>query len=126
MAEKYIISKRNRFSLAGIEMVTVSIFSSYWLCKRFDWDWLIGVAVFFASNLLIGWLFFRVRLFRYILSILFSFFWGFLAYTFSTGITESTVSLWIALVVVFLISLALHWSYFDFERNASRIEYRDL
>jgi hypothetical protein len=125
MAAKYIISKRNRFSLAGIEMVTISIFSSYWLCKRFDWDWIIGIVVFLGSNLLIGWLFFRVRLFRYILSVLFSFFWGFLAYSFSTEVTKSPISPWIALGVAFLISLALHRSYFDFERNANRIEYRD-
>jgi hypothetical protein len=125
MAAKYIISKRSKFSLVGIEIATVSVFSSYWLCKRFDWDWIIGITIFLGSNLLIGLLFFRVQLFRYVLSILFSFFWGFLAYTFSTEITKSTASPWVALGVVFLISLALHRSYFDFEKNARRIEYKD-
>ncbi|WP_233211013.1 hypothetical protein, partial [Pseudoxanthomonas sp. KAs_5_3] len=67
MAAKYIISKRSKFSLISIEIATISIFSSYWLCKRFNWAWIIGISVFLGTNLLIGWHFFQQQQFRYLL-----------------------------------------------------------
>ncbi len=118
---RYIVTQRSRYPLFFIETAGISIFSAYWLCKRYSWDWIVGVAIFFACIIIIGALFFRFRIFRYIFSIAFSLFWGFLAFTFASSASKSDFSHWIAFILVFIISLSIHRSYFYIETDSERI-----
>jgi hypothetical protein len=123
MTERIIIRKTNRFTLVGFEILALSVFLSYWLCKKFEWDWITGVVIVLIGSGITGALFFRVRIFRYIFSVLFSLLWGFLIYMFADSLTTSHVSPWLAFGVMVVISLALHKDYFSFERNAVPIEF---
>lgn len=118
---KYIVTQRSRYPLVFIETAGISIFSAYWLCKHYNWDWIVGVAIFFVCIVLIGALFFTFRIFRYIFSIAFSLFWGFLAFTFASSASKSDFSHWIAFILVFIISLFIHRSYFYIETDSDRI-----
>jgi uncharacterized membrane protein len=75
---------------------------------------------------LIGFLFFYFRIFRYIFSVVFSLAWGFIAYAFAMSASKSDLSHWVAFIMVFVISLLIHRSYFSFETNSERIDVRDL
>ena len=124
MAAKFIV-KRRGISLVVIEMIIIALSLSVWLCKKYQWDWVAGVLLFFGCLFVLGGLFSYVRIFRYLISFLFSLLWALLAYSFVGGLTKSTVSLWLATGVVFVISIALHKDYFVFNRDASRIEYEE-
>ena len=126
MATRYIITeKRSKYPLVFVEISVGCAILSYWLCKQFTWDWLLGIVIFFVASSLIGVLFFRVRIFRYIFAILFSLFWGFLGYVFSTEVTKSAFTPWIVMLIVFMLSLISHRSYFNFEKNAERVTFRE-
>lgn len=124
MTNKIIVTRR-RTPLAVIEILITSIGLSTWLSRKYHWDWVTGVLLFLGTAALISFLFFRIRIFRYIISILFSLIWALFAYTFISGFTKSTVISWIATGVVFVICLVAHKSYFAFERDAIRVDYRE-
>jgi ABC-type polysaccharide/polyol phosphate export permease len=124
MPENFIITRRG-VSLYTIETALTSLILAIWLCRKYHWDWIIGVLLFFGVSFLIGILFFRVRLFRYIMSILFSLFWALLAYSFATAATKSTVSPLLAAGVIFVIGILSHKRYFRFESTANRVEYQN-
>ncbi len=124
MNNKIIVSRR-RTPLVVIEILITAFILSVWLYKKYHWDWIIGVLLFFGISAFISALFFGVRLFRYIISILFSFFWAIIAYSFATGLTKSKLSPWLAAGVIFILCIAAHKGYFDFETNATRIKYDD-
>ncbi len=111
--------------LVVIEMMIASLGVSVWLCKKYAWDWIIGIVLFFSIIFLLGVLFFRIRIFRYIISILFSLFWALLAYSFATGLTKSHVSPWLLAGFVFIVGILLHKGYYKLEREATRVEYRE-
>jgi hypothetical protein len=121
---RYTITQRSRYPLVFIEIAGISIFSAYWLCKYYGWDWIIGIAIFVTCIVVIGMLFFRFRIFRYIFSIVFSLFWGFLAFMLASSATKSDLSHWIALTFVFIISLFIHRSYFYIETDSERMDFR--
>jgi hypothetical protein len=50
----HIITRRCRYTLFGLETLGVSIFSAYWLCKHYGWDWIIWVAIFLFCSFGIG------------------------------------------------------------------------
>lgn len=119
---RYIVTQRNRYPLVLIETAGISIFSAYWLCKRYGWDWIIGIAIFIVCIAVIGAMFFRFRVFRYFFSIAFSLFWGFLAFVFASSASKSDFSHWIAFILVFVISIFIHRSYFYIETDSERIK----
>jgi len=124
MANYFILKKRSK-RLFVIELIISSLVISVWLCKKFGWDWVTGLIIYFVSTALISYLFFRVRIFRYIVSILFSLIWAFLGFAMATALTRSKVSPWLLMGFVFIVSTVFHKGYFDFERKATRIEYEE-
>jgi hypothetical protein len=121
---RYTVTQRSRYPLVFIEIAGISVFSAYWLCKQYCWDWVMGIAIFLTCIVAIGMLFFRFRIFRYIFSIVFSLAWGFLAFIFASSASKSNLSHWIALILVFILSLFIHRSYFYIETNSKRIDFR--
>ena len=124
MANYFIFTKRRK-SFVAFEMVIASLTISIWLCKKFKWDWVTGVSVGIGTLILLGWLFFGVRIFRYIISILFSLIWAFLGFMVEKSLTRSSIAHWLLMVLVFIISMLAHKDYFDFERKATQIEYEE-
>jgi uncharacterized membrane protein len=66
---KIELRKKKRWTLVGIEILLISILLSYWLAKKFAWDTMTGIVCGVVSLLILGGLFFGVRIFRYIFSI---------------------------------------------------------
>lgn len=124
MAEKIIVRRRGT-PLAVLEMLFSSALFSYLTCKQYNLDWILGFIIFFGCFVIMSLLFFRVRIFRYIFAIVFSFGWGFLAYAFANSATKSESTSWIALAFVFVVSILIHKAYFQFENTARRIDFRD-
>lgn len=125
MATRYIIRKRSRYHLVLIEIVGLSIYGAYWFCKRYGWDWIVGIAIFLAFMLSVSALFFWFRFFRYLFAVAFSFCWGTLAYGLASEFSKSELSLWVAFLLIFLLSLTAHRSYFNFTKNSERIDYME-
>lgn len=124
MAEKIIIRKKTHLPLVVLEMLLLAGILAYWLCKKYDLDWILGLLIFLATIFVNSFLFFRIRVFRYIFAIIFSLGWGFLGFGFAMSVTKSTVTPWLLFTVVFAVSLLLHKSYFSFESNARVVDYR--
>ncbi|MDR6781923.1 hypothetical protein ABIE26_001588 [Pedobacter africanus] len=125
MAEAIVIRRRRSGSLlVAIEMLLISAYSTYWLCKKFDLDWILGTLIFIGSMFVIAFLFFRIRVFRYIFSIIFSLAWGFVALAIAFMLTKSNVSPWILSVVVFGIGLLVHKGHFTAEDSTEVIHYK--
>lgn len=125
MAEAIIIRRGSGSLLVAIEMLLISAYSTYWLCKKFDLDWILGMLIFISCMFVIGFLFFRIRIFRYIFSIIFSLGWGFLALAIAFMLTKSNVSPWILAVVVFGLGLLVHKGHFTAPDNTEVIHYRE-
>lgn len=114
---KLDIRNKNRWTLVGVEILAIGVLASIWLAQKYSWDLITGIIVGVVIVLTTGLLFFQARLFRYIFTILFSVFWGFLCYTFVDSATNSIATPWVALVLAMLLSLYLHKDYFRFERG---------
>lgn len=126
MDEAIVIRRRRSGStLVAIEMLLISAYSTYWLCKKFELDWIVGALIFIGSMLVIGFLFFRIRLFRYIFSIIFSLAWGFLALAIAFMLTKSNVSPWILSVIVFGLGLLIHKAHFMADDTTEVIHYKE-
>lgn len=120
---RYIVTveQRSKYPLIVIEIIGISMFLTYWLCKHYNWDWIVGIVVLLASIFAIMALFFGFRIFRYIFSIAFSLFWGFLAFAFASSVSKSDLSHWIALIFVFFISLLIHYGYFHSQTDTDKL-----
>lgn len=125
MAEAIVIRRRSGSLLVAIEMLLISAYSTYWLCKKFDLDWILGALIFIGGMFVIAFLFFRIRLFRYIFSIIFSLAWGFVALAIAFMLTKSNVSPWILSVVVFGLGLLAHKGHFIAADTTEVIHYRE-
>jgi hypothetical protein len=68
-----------------------------------------------VTLIVLSFLFFRIRIFRYIFSILFSLVWGLFAYMFADSASDSSFTPWVTLALVVAIALFLHRDYFHFE-----------
>lgn len=116
MPETYILTKRNT-PLVVLEMMGASALLVYWLHRKYDFDWVMILVLFFVfAGTLLG-LFLTVRWIRYLLAIAFSLFWGILVYYIVQDMTTSTASPWVAGGFVVFISLVLHKSFFDIETS---------
>lgn len=114
---KLDIRNKNRWTLVGLEILVVGILLSIWLAKKYDWDLMTGVIVSIVIIFVTWFLFFRVKLFRYIFTVLFSLFWGFLCYVFVDSATKSTATPWLGFAIATIVALYLHKDYFRFERG---------
>jgi hypothetical protein len=112
---KFEIRDKNRWTLVKIEIVALSILSSIWVGKKYSWDLITGIIACIIIMITSGALFFKLRAFRYIFTILFSIFWGFLCYVFVHSASISSYTPWVGFVLALLISLYLHKDFFDFE-----------
>lgn len=125
MGAKYIIHRRGRSKLVGLEILGISVFAAYYACKQFNWEWIAGLAITLVISVAIGFLFFRFRIFRYVFAILFSLAWGALAFGFASLISRSDFSMCVAFILIALISLFAHKKYFRFKRDAERIDIEE-
>jgi len=115
---KLDIRPKNRLTLVRIEILLLCTLGIYWLHNKYKWDLFTGIVWWVVALILLSYLFFRVKLFRYLFSIAFSLIWGFMAYAFAQSASRSTSIPWIAAIVAIFISLTLHKDYFDFESGA--------
>ena len=123
MAKKYTFRKRQNkilyteFFLASILIALVSII-------QFKLHPAIGIIIALGAIFGIVYLFFEFRLFRYVFSILFSFCWAGAAYLVGQHIDKaSSTTSWVLSIVVFAITIWLHWDHFDFLRKTTVYEY---
>ena len=123
MSQEYILHKRRNTILYTefLFMAAVTgIVSSIYMVLHPVLGVLIGV--FFA--LLIAYLFFNFRIFRYSFSILFSIAWGVGMYLVGKKLDSATdTTSWILAAAGFCISLWAHRNQFHFIRNARLFEY---
>src|ERR1043165_12026 len=122
---QYIFYKRRRKYFVWIEFLLLAMFvgaSAYkflhfpqWAAYTFGFILLIGVPALFFWN----------KICRYVITILFSSFWGFLGLHeyWSPENKLSFPTIFIFSLVLFLISLWVHWDFFDFLSNAEVVEY---
>jgi hypothetical protein len=115
MSSKIEIRPARRITLVGIEVVILCIIVAMWLKTKYSWDTYSLILAGVVTGIVIGSLFFIVRLFRYIFSILFSLLWATLAFQLANGATDSIVARWVTFGLVFIFSILLHKDYFDFE-----------
>ncbi len=116
MRYKFEIRPKWRITLVGIEIVVLSIFIAMALGRKYDWDTYTILIAGIVNALLTFLLFFCLRFFRYVFSILFSLFWGYLAYRMALDMTDSKAACWITFGLVVMGSLVLHKDYFEFEK----------
>jgi|GEM_PF-4274721 len=118
---KIDIREKGRLTLFGIEVLMTTCGINMWLMKKFHWDmfnFIVGAVV--TAGVLV-FLFFNVRLFRYLYVIIASLFWALLIYMFTMGKNglpaEHPITRWVAIIIVFVISIAVHKDYFYFEKS---------
>ncbi|MBX2922087.1 MAG: hypothetical protein KF746_07840 [Chitinophagaceae bacterium] len=112
---RWEIRAKNRWTLVGGEMILLSILLSVWLAKKWSWDTFTAIIAGIVILIVTSFLFFRIRIFRYIFSILFSLAWGLLGYTFADSASASSVTPWVTALLVIALSLFWHKDYFRFE-----------
>lgn len=110
------IRPKYRLTLVILEMIGICVFGAYMMTQNYKWDTFTGVIAAVVIFMILAFLFFRVRIFRYIFSIAFSLCWAIAAYNLTESFTDARATRWIAAAIVFLISAFLHKDYFDFER----------
>ena len=115
--QKLEIRYRNRMTLVLLEIVLVSIITGYQLVKRYDLDTFTGIVIGIVTMMVVGVLFFRVRVFRYVFSILFSIIWGIIVFQIAKSLTDISITHWVAFALAIIFSLFWHKDYFDFERK---------
>jgi len=115
MASKLEIRPKGRLTLVGIEILILSIIAAMWFKGKYSWDTYSTLISGVVAAIVIGGLFFGLRIFRYIFSIIFSLFWGFLAFLLAEGMTGSMAARWVTLGLVTLFAILIHKDYFDFE-----------
>jgi hypothetical protein len=123
MSQGYILHKRRNtilyteflFMAAGTGM-----FSSIYMLLHP----VVGVLIGGVFALLIAFLFFNFRIFRYSFSLLFSIAWAVGMYLVGKKVdSASDTTSWILAAVGFCMSLWTHWNHFHFIRNARLFEY---
>lgn len=115
MSSKFEIRPKGRVTLVGIEIIILSFVIAAWLNRKYEWDGYVTIISGIVAALTITTLFFGIRLFRYILSILFSLFWGYCAFQAAASMTNVKAACLVTFGLIVLLSLALHKDYFEFE-----------
>ncbi len=111
------IRPTNRWTLVRMEIFLISIISAVWICRKNHYNIFTGIIILVTSGLAIGFLFFAVRIFRYIFTIAFSVFWGLVIYQIAIELSKIEVASWVAAGITVLMCLVWHKDYFDFERR---------
>ena len=123
MSQGYIIHKRRNAILYTELLFTaavIGIVSSIYMVLH------PAVAVLMGGMfaILIAYLFFKFRIFRYTFSILFSIAWGVGIYLFVRKLdSASETTCWVLALVGFCFSLWAHWNHFHFIKKANIYEY---
>lgn len=123
MANKYIVRKRQNKILYAEFLLSaglVAFLSVSYYKIHLGISLLIGIAAIF----LFAVLFFKIRLFRYIFSILFSVGWAIGAFIAGESIDKnSDTTAWVFAAIAFALSIWAHWDHFTFLKDAKVYEY---
>ncbi|WP_161890079.1 hypothetical protein [Pontibacter russatus] len=119
MARNVIIRKRSG-GILFFEIFALSIFLSVLIVQTYKINWAWGVVAFIVLTYAIVELFFRVKVFRYIFSVLFSMVWGAIVFSFTKGMDEASgqTSGLIMGSIGFLFGLWAHRDEFRFNKDA--------
>jgi hypothetical protein len=123
MAKHYILRRRQNKILYFETLITSALISLI-LWSTFKYNWSIMIITFCVFMIGFIYAFFEWRIFRYIVTVLFSMTYGFIAYAIGRKMDEEDFTAGVVLAfVVYFISLAAHKDHFDFLSNAKLIEY---
>lgn len=123
MASKYIVRKRQNkilyteflLSAGVIAVLSVTYYKTHPA---------IGLIIGIAALFLFAVLFFKVKIYRYIFSILFSVGWAVVAFLAGESIDKSSdTTAWIFAAIAFALSIWAHWDHFTFLKKAKVYEY---
>jgi hypothetical protein len=125
MKHKYVIQKRRNRILYG-EFLVMGVFTAWYLIKTLHLHVVVGLIVTVAADWFFYFLFFRVRIFRWLVALAFSAGWGFLAFGIGQTIDRKSGTTSIILgISAFIYLLWLHKDHFDFLKDSDIIEYED-
>lgn len=123
MARRYIIRKRQNEIINFETMVTAGLFS-FILWYNFNYHWAYAIITFGALTVGFIYAFFEWRIFRYIVTVLFSMTYGIIAYFIGRAIDKETFTAGVIFAfVAYFISILLHKDHFEFLSEAKLIEY---
>lgn len=105
--------------LVLLEFIAMAAFLSVKYYKQLGWDTYSLILAGILTAAIMSQLFFRVRVFRYLFSFVFSLFWGLLAFMLARELTTSKIACWITFGLIVYISLSLHKDYFYILRKDS-------
>lgn len=116
------VRPKGRMTLVGVELFALGIYIAF-RCERdfaLGWDMytVLIAGIILALGLFI--LFMAVKWFRYLFSIVFSLFWGLLAFMLAENFTASKAACWVTFGLVALVTLSLHKDYFRFQRRVAK------
>jgi len=106
-------------TLVGVELFVLGICIAF-KCERdfaLGWDTYSVIIAGIVLAFCMAVLFMTVRWFRYLFSIFFALFWGFLAFMLAENFTASKVACWVTFGLAALVTLSLHKDYFRFQRK---------
>ncbi len=123
MSKRYLLTRRSNDILA-YEIVLASIAAGIVAVNYFDIHYGYGFLIFFLSACLLAYLFVRSRVFRYVLTIVFSLGWAVGAFFVGQHIDKAPV--WLSFVFAILalgLSVWGHRDNFRFYKEAEVVEY---
>ena len=123
MTRKYIVRNRQNKILYFETFLTAGLLSLIlWTHFKYNWSYMIitfGVFMFWFIYAFLKW-----RLFRYIVTVMFSMAYGIIAFVIGRIIENDTVTAGVIFAfIAYFISIFAHKDHFDFLSNAKLIEY---
>src|SRR5690349_12678604 len=125
MSQAYILHKR-RNTILYTEFIFIAAVAGMISSIYMELHPVVGVLIGAVFTLLIAFLFFKFRAFRYSFSLLFSIAWAIGMYLFGKKLdSASDTTSWVLAVVGFCVSLWAHWNHFTFIKKARLLEYEE-
>jgi hypothetical protein len=123
MTRRYIVRKRQNQILYFETFLTAGILSLI-LWTYFKYHWAYMIITFGVFMFVFIYAFFEWRLFRYIVTVVFSMAYGIIAFFIGRVIDNETFTAGVIFAfIAYFISLIAHKDHFDFLSNAKLIEY---
>ncbi len=123
MAHKYIVRKRQN-KILYTEFLLLAGLIAFLSVSYYKIHPAIGLLIGIAAIFLFAVLFFKVKIFRYIFSVLFSLGWAAGAFMAGESIDKSSdATAWVFAVIAFALSIWAHWDHFTFLKDAKVYEY---
>jgi hypothetical protein len=123
MSKRYVIRKREN-KIIYFETFITALLLSFILWKLFKYHWAFTIVTFGLFELGFIYAFFELRLFRYIITVLFSMVYGFIGFVVGALIDKNTFTASVVFsFIAYFISILLHKDHFDFLSIAKFIEY---